>query len=70
MGLYPGTEQFASNFVLANCPDMLLLPWSRYCSYNGVPGGGDVGLYHFYGTYRFTGGLYARLAEQVIRSLG
>jgi hypothetical protein len=63
-----GTEQFSSNFLLANCPDMLILPWSRYCSYQGEPVEG-VAFYHFIGTWRYEGGLYTRVARQVISEL-
>jgi hypothetical protein len=63
-----GTEQFSSNFLLGNCDDLLILPWDKYCSYTGAPSEG-VAFYHFIGTYRYTGGLYSRLARQVIRAL-
>lgn len=64
-----GTEQFSSNFLLGNVDDLLILPWSKYCSYTGAPSDSVV-FYHFIGTYRYTGGLYPRLAKQVIRALG
>ena len=63
-----GTEQFSSNFVLANCPGMQVLPWNRYCSYQGAPVEG-VAFYHFIGTWRYDGGLYTRVAKRAIEEL-
>lgn len=63
-----GTEQFSSNFLLANCPDVLILPWDKYMSYWGEPVR-DVAFYHFIGTYRYHGGVYTRVAKQAIAEL-
>lgn len=63
-----GTEQFSSNYLLGNCKDLLILPWSKYCSFTGAPRDG-VAFYHFIGTYRYTGGFYHRLARKVVRAL-
>lgn len=63
-----GTEQFSSNFLLANCPDVLILPWDKYMSYWGEPVQG-VAFYHFIGTYRYHGGVYTRIAKQAIAEL-
>jgi hypothetical protein len=63
-----GTEQFSSNFLLANCPDVLILPWDKYCSYWAEPTQG-VAFYHFIGTYRYHGGVYTRVAKQAIQEL-
>lgn len=53
-----GTEQVTSNFVIANEPDPLLLPYGRYLNFwdEGLPA--DARLVHFLGTYRYTGRTY------------
>lgn len=63
-----GTEQFSSNYLLANCPDVLILPWDKYCSYWAERKEG-VAFYHFIGTYRYHGGVYTRVAKQAISAL-
>jgi hypothetical protein len=63
-----GTEQFSSNFLLANCPNVLILPWDKYMSYWGEPVEG-VAFYHFIGTYRYHGGVYTRVAKQAIQDM-
>lgn len=53
-----GTEQVTSNFVIANEPDPLLLPYHRYLNFwdEGLPA--DRRLVHFLGTCRFRGSAY------------
>lgn len=53
-----GSEQVASNFVVANEPRTTLLPYRRYFNFwnTGVPG--DARFVHFVGTYRYHGGVY------------
>ena len=44
-----GTEQVTSNFVIANEPDPLLLPYGRYLNYWGEAVPADARLVHFDG---------------------
>jgi hypothetical protein len=65
-----GSEQFTSNYFVANAPSARILPSPDYCRFDG-PGldwetGGQKFL-HFMGTTRFQGGTYARVARRVIR---
>lgn len=64
-----GTEQVTSNFVLANEPDPLLLPYGRYRNFwsDGVPA--DTALVHFVGTHRFTGATYLDATDRAIAAL-
>jgi len=64
-----GSEQVTSNFVIANTPDPLLLPYDRYLNFwdEGVPP--DARLVHFIGTYRYDHGTYARAARDTIARL-
>jgi hypothetical protein len=60
-----GTEQVASNFLVANAPRGEVLPWPEYvCFYGGEPDP-RTRLFHFLGTWRFEGGVYARLGREV-----
>lgn len=57
-----GSEQIASNYMLANAPNAEVLPLSRYaCFEPHLPPGGRSFL-HFIGTYRFRDGEYRRRA--------
>lgn len=64
-----GTEQVTCNFMAANAPDALVLPVDRYPFW--IPGAdlSDVALVHFFGTFRFQGGMYQRRALQLCREL-
>ncbi|HVA15651.1 MAG TPA: hypothetical protein VNF99_20560 [Stellaceae bacterium] len=64
-----GSEQVASNFLIANCPDPLILPWPKYRSF--FPGSELAGanLIHFFGTYRFMNGEYAAQSRRAIANL-
>jgi hypothetical protein len=64
-----GTEQVASNFVVANSPDPLALPWPAYATI-----GADTGLHrsrfgHFIGSDRFVGQRFARTGVRLLREL-
>ena len=62
-----GSEQVASNFFAANAPDSLVLPVESY-PFWGPDADIDLATFvHFFGTFRFTGGMYARLGAQVAR---
>ena len=64
-----GSEQVTSNFVIANTPDPLLLPYDRYLNFwnEGVPS--DARLVHFIGTYRYRRGAYTEAARAAIARL-
>jgi hypothetical protein len=64
-----GSEQVASNFLVANTPDPVLLPYARYYNFwnDERP---DAAFAHFVGTHRYTGTAYARATEAAIRALG
>ncbi|MCA1661415.1 MAG: hypothetical protein LC648_04365, partial [Novosphingobium sp.] len=65
-----GSEQVTSNFVIANEPEAMLLPYERYFNFwnAGVPA--DARFVHFVGTYRHHGGAYAQATAQAIAALG
>jgi hypothetical protein len=63
-----GTEQLASNFIIANSPDPLVLPHPRYST---VPRGADmseVAFGHFIATGRFVGQRMAKAGRALIRN--
>jgi hypothetical protein len=64
-----GSEQVTSNFVVANEPDPLLLPYGRYLNFwdEGLPA--DVRFVHFIGTYRYHRGAYAAAAVRTAAAL-
>src|SRR5690606_29874106 len=53
-----GSEQVTSNFVIADEPDALLLPYDHYIYFwnEGVPS--DVRFVHFIGSCRYLGNIY------------
>jgi hypothetical protein len=65
-----GSEQVCSNFVIANYPDPLPLPWPKYMSFYPGNDPSRADLLHFYGTHRFFAGHYTRLSRQAIEGLG
>lgn len=64
-----GSEQVASNFLVANSEDPVLLPYSRYSNYWNVPTGPDGRFVHFVGTHRYSSGEYRRHTERAIGAL-
>lgn len=64
-----GSEQVASNYLVANGRDPIVLPYPKYANYEPSLGGEQTHLYHFIGDYRFTGGRYAALSRRVIAEL-
>lgn len=64
-----GSEQVTSNFVIANEPDPLLLPYDRYLNFWNDPLGDKAALVHFIGTYRYHRGTYLAAARQAIAAL-
>ncbi|MEW5770619.1 MAG: hypothetical protein AB1831_09680 [Pseudomonadota bacterium] len=64
-----GSEQFTSNFMVANIPDSVVLPVEQYPFWKPGVDLGQAKLIHFFGTYRFKGGGYARLSRRLIKQL-
>jgi hypothetical protein len=64
-----GTEQVASNFLVASSPGGLVLPWPKYCCFYDNEDIAESALLHFIGTWRFRGGVYARLGQRVAAEL-
>lgn len=64
-----GTEQVASNHIVASLPDGQLLPWPDYACYYPHIGPGEARLLHFIGSWRFSRGAYARAGQRVIAEL-
>ena len=64
-----GSEQVTSNFVIANEPDPLLLPYARYLNFWNEAPVPDAALIHFIGTYRFHKGAYDAATRQAIAQL-
>lgn len=64
-----GSEQVASNWVIANDPDPLQLPYDRYINHWDEPMPDDPAFLHFIGTYRYRWGNYARATKAAIHRL-
>lgn len=64
-----GSEQVTSNFVIANEPGALLLPYDRYLNFWNEPVRADAGVVHFIGTYRYHQGAYLAAARRAITAL-
>jgi len=66
-----GSEQVSSNFFIANTPEAIVLPVDVYpfWSPDRSATNEELKLIHFFGTFRFHGGAYARLGKQVIKEL-
>lgn len=64
-----GSEQVASNFVIANDPDPLLLPYDRYVNHWEEALPADPAFVHFIGTYRFHHGNYKRHTQASIAAM-
>lgn len=62
-----GSEQIASNYVVANSPQAELLPYPKYACFGPELDYSQSTFLHFYGTYRFQSGVYGRLAKQVLK---
>ena len=64
-----GSEQVASNFVISNDPDPIILPYSHYINHWDEPVPADVRFWHFVGTYRYHFGTYCRATRAAIEAL-
>ena len=65
-----GTEQVASNFLIANEGSPLCLPYSRYMNYWGEQWDKDTAFVHFVGAHRYDNGAYADASLEAIAELG
>jgi hypothetical protein len=64
-----GSEQVASNFLVANSENPVLLPYSRYSNHWNEPTGPDSRFLHFVGTHRYSNNRYRRHTERAITAL-
>jgi hypothetical protein len=66
-----GSEQFASNLLIANMADAAILPYPRYASYVPIYDRDldQSSLLHFYGTNRYSNGRYMQFAKQFVGSM-
>lgn len=64
-----GSEQVASNFVVANSPDPVALPHPEYANVGARTDMKRLRFGHFIGTYRFEGQRFAREGQRLIRDL-
>jgi hypothetical protein len=64
-----GSEQAASNFVVANDPDPIQLPYGRYTNHWEEALPADPAFIHYIGTYRYDRGSYVASTERAIRQL-
>jgi hypothetical protein len=64
-----GSEQLTSNFFVANANAPVVLPVESYPFMSDKVDPRSCKLIHFYGSARFAGGLYAKLATELITEL-
>lgn len=64
-----GTEQLASNFVIANSPGSLPLPQPKYLTWERHPLPEEISLLHFLGYCRFDQGVFRRFANLEIDAI-
>lgn len=64
-----GSEQAASNFVVANDPDPIQLPYHRYTNHWEEALPADPAFIHYIGTYRYDRGSYVAASQRAIRQL-
>ena len=65
-----GSEQVASNYVVANCPDAVLLDAQRYSLHWEGRENTATSLFHFVGVFRYRFGTYLKHGRRVIAELG
>lgn len=63
-----GSEQVASNYVVANSPGAIVLPYPKYMCFWNQTDPADSSFVHFIGTHRYDRGVYARESKTFIRS--
>lgn len=62
-----GTEQVGSNYILANAPGAVVLPFGRYACFEPHLPPGERAFLHFIGTYRFDKDVYKRQVQAFLR---
>jgi hypothetical protein len=62
-----GTEQIASNYMLANAPNAIVLPFERYACFEPHIAPQNRPFLHFIGTYRYGDGIYRQRARQFLK---
>lgn len=63
-----GTEQVTSNYVVANSPDAMVLPYPKYACFDLDMDPGEASFLHFIGTNRFDRGVYASYAHRIMEA--
>ncbi|MDX5930100.1 hypothetical protein [Acidiphilium acidophilum] len=61
-----GTEQCASNFMIANSANVSMLPFPAYATYPGCGSDREVKMFHFLGSVRYRDGYYGRKGKAII----
>jgi hypothetical protein len=64
-----GSEQVASNFLVANGTDPVLLPYARHLNYWNEAPPADAAFLHFVGTHRYSTGEYRRRTIEAVANL-
>lgn len=64
-----GSEQVTSNFIVANTAGAVILPPATYPFWKNDVDVASARLIHFFGTHRFEGGQYIRMAKRCIVQL-
>lgn len=64
-----GSEQVASNFIVANARNSTVLPYPKYASYEPTNSYEGSAFLHFLGSHRFTKGTYLRYSKRSIAGL-
>jgi glycosyltransferase involved in cell wall biosynthesis len=64
-----GSEQVASNYIIANSENSVILPFDSYPFFEPGLDESKAKLIHFIGTHRYKNGRYIALARQIIDSL-
>lgn len=65
-----GSQQVASNYIVANTPGTVVLPFPKYASYAPGVNTDACAFVHFIGSHRFDGTKYADVGRKVIGQLG
>jgi hypothetical protein len=64
-----GSEQVASNYILANSPEAAVLPYPKYSCFLADFDPAATVFLHFIGIHRFSQGVYTRESKRVIKQL-
>lgn len=63
-----GTEQVTSNYVVANSPEAMVLPYPKYACFDLNMDPTESVFLHFIGTNRFDRGVYASFANRIMEA--